>query len=243
MEILIILVAVVTAVSVLVVPAITIVALFQKMSWRQELKRQAKQRLKESGSWMKFSLLFAVIVILGLLFNGLLVLLPLGLVFSTLLQLIYVGFVTYGLVQVSMRIKRQETFELHDFFDTSELTRVMTLTFVQEVYLFLWRLLVIPGVIKQYSYSQTYFLLYENPHLSTDELISQSRGMMKGHKWELFILDASFLGWAFLAILTFGILGFYIAPLYFMARLGFYEYVKVGYIKSTQHQNVCNIYN
>ena len=233
---------IVSALIVFAMPLIMIVALFQKRSWRQAIKQQAKQRLKDSGGWTKFSLLFAVVVLIGILFNALLGQLRLGWMFNLLLQLIYIGFVSYGLIQVVMRIKRQQDFELKDFFDSSELTRVMTLTFIQQIYLFLWSLLVIPGIIKRYSYSQTYFLLYEDPQLSTDDVISQSRDMMNGHKWELFILDASFLGWAILAVLTVGILGFYIAPLYFMARLGFYEYVKTGYIQSAKHRNVYNIY-
>ncbi len=229
-------------------PILTIVALFQKLEWRKNIKTEAKNRLQNKQHWFKFVWMFVVIVFVGLALNYVLGLdivsrIPFGGIIKIFLPLMYTGLVSNGMVQVMTRIKRQLDFEFADFFDTSNLSRILTLTFIQNVYLFFWGLLfVIPALIKGYSYSQTYYILYHQPELSTDEIIKRSREMMQGHKWELFVLDASFIGWAFLGIFTLGIAGFYIAPLYFMARLGFYEYVQNGYVKSSQHQNVYNIY-
>lgn len=73
------------------------------------------------------------------------------------------------------------------------------------IYQTLWTLTVIGGVIKYYSYSQVPYILAENPDLTGREAITLSRRMMRGHKWELFLLDCSFIGWSILGACTFGL--------------------------------------
>ena len=113
-----------------------------------------------------------------------------------MLNMAVTGLVGYGSVDVLRKIRRGEDFTIRDFFPTDELGSVMALTFVKDIYLFLWSLLfVIPGIIKGYSYSQVYYIANENPGMSVDDIITESREMMDGHKWELFILQVSFIGW------------------------------------------------
>lgn len=73
------------------------------------------------------------------------------------------------------------------------------------IYQALWMLTVIGGVIKYYSYSQVPYILAENPDLTGREAITLSRRMTRGHKWELFLLDCSFIGWSILGACTFGL--------------------------------------
>lgn len=81
------------------------------------------------------------------------------------------------------------------------------------LYTFLWSLLfVIPGIIKAFSYSATFFLLRENPNLDANEAITMSRKLMDGHKMEAFTLGLSFIGWWLLVIFTFGLAAFYVGP-------------------------------
>lgn len=59
---------------------------------------------------------------------------------------------------------------------------------------------------------QTVFLPYivaENPNIGAREAISLSRRMMKGHKWECFVADLSFLGWWLLNLFTLGLSGIF----------------------------------
>ena len=96
--------------------------------------------------------------------------------------------------------------------------------------IFLWSLLlIIPGIIKTYSYAMTPYILQENPELTASEAIHRSRMMMKGHKFDLFWLQLSFIGWAFLSILTFGIGFLWLQPYYYTAQAAFYEEVKSDY--------------
>ena len=88
----------------------------------------------------------------------------------------------------------------------------------------LWSmLLVIPGIVKSYSYAMTPYLLVDRPELSTREAIHESRRMMNGRKWQLFCLHLSFIGWVLIAILTLGIGLLWLAPYMSGAQAAFYH--------------------
>lgn len=216
-----------------------LIALFQKMEWRGEIKRNARAQFQHNA-WAKFTLIYVGIWIVMAIVSSLISFVPF---LNIILNLAVTGLVSYGSVDVLRKIRRGDDFEIADFFPTSELGSVMALTLIKDIYLFLWSLLfVIPGIIKGYSYSQVYYIANENPGMSVDEIITESREMMNGHKWELFILQVSFIGWGILAALTFGLVGIYILPLYSMSLYLFHEYVKKGYMQSSTHKNVYTIY-
>lgn len=82
------------------------------------------------------------------------------------------------------------------------------------IYVFLWSLLlIIPGIIKSYSYRMVPYILAEDPDIDAKDAITMSREMMDGHKWNAFVLDLSFLGWIILGVFTAGLLWiFYVFP-------------------------------
>ena len=74
--------------------------------------------------------------------------------------------------------------------------------FLQGLYIALWSLLlVIPGIVKTYSYAMTPYIMSEHPSLTANEAITESRRIMDGNKWRLFCLDFSFIGWELLCSL------------------------------------------
>lgn len=98
------------------------------------------------------------------------------------------------------------------------------------VYIFLWTLLlIIPGLIKSFSYSLTPLILNERPELSANEAIDLSMKMMDGHKLDLLILYLSFIGWYLLAFLTLFIGMLWVAPYQYTTFVAFYEDVKAEY--------------
>lgn len=100
------------------------------------------------------------------------------------------------------------------------------------IYTFLWALLfIVPGVIKGISYSQTIYILNDNPELSYDAAIERSMAMMRGHKWEYFCLYLSFIGWILLIIITAGIATFWVLPYMCATFANYYEKVKEEYEK------------
>jgi len=93
--------------------------------------------------------------------------------------------------------------------------------------MFLWSLLLlIPGIIKSFSYSQTIYIIYDTPNISAIDAIKESKRLMHGHKLNLFILGLSFIAWDLLAIVTIGIASFYVKPYKQMAYLEFYNDIK-----------------
>ena len=102
--------------------------------------------------------------------------------------------------------------------------------FLVMLFTFLWSLLfIIPGIVKCFSYSMTPFILEEHPELGANETIDHSRAMMKGHKFDLFWLILSFIGWGFLCLFTFGIGYLWLVPYMDTSISAFYEDVKADY--------------
>ena len=68
--------------------------------------------------------------------------------------------------------------------------------------IFLWCLLLIfPGLIAMYRYRQAWYLKCEQPEVSAGRCLKESGRLMKGHKWQAFMLDLSYLFKAILAML------------------------------------------
>lgn len=61
--------------------------------------------------------------------------------------------------------------------------------------------------IKRYAYFLVPYLTAENPDFSAIEAIRLSQRMMKGHKWEAFLLECSLLPWTILSFATGGLAG------------------------------------
>ena len=91
---------------------------------------------------------------------------------------------------------------------------VVSIMCLRDVYTFLWCLLfLVPGIVKSYEYLMVPYILSEHPDMQAKEVFSASRQLMRGQKWKAFVLDLSFLGWAILSGMTFGILGiFFVSP-------------------------------
>lgn len=99
---------------------------------------------------------------------------------------------------------------------------VMTML-LRYIYTLLWYLLlVIPGIIKTYSYFMVPYLLAENPRIPPNRAIDMSRQIMAGHKWQMFVLDLSFLGWYLLGALAFGIGILFVLPYHNTAHAQLY---------------------
>lgn len=108
--------------------------------------------------------------------------------------------------------------------------RIIGTLLLMGIYIIGWTLLlVIPGIIKTCSYAMTPYILKDNPELSYDAAISRSSAMMKGHKMQYFLLNLSFIGWAFLCIFTFGIGLLFLLPYIYMSLAKFYESVRQEY--------------
>ncbi|MDW7657956.1 MAG: DUF975 family protein [Bacillota bacterium] len=77
-------------------------------------------------------------------------------------------------------------------------------------------LMTLPVIIKSYSYRMTPWVLADNPQIGYKRALKLSMQLTKGHKWRIFVLDLSFIGWFLLGLLACGIGVIFVAP-YFQA--------------------------
>ena len=84
----------------------------------------------------------------------------------------------------------------------------------------------IGAIIVKYMYMMVPYLLHDYPELTPREAMKLSREMMSGQKWELFVLDLSFIGWILAALLTAGLGMIFVEPYMSTARAAFYEDLK-----------------
>ena len=186
---------------------------------RKEIKAAAKEQFRSNyGTHVAVNFVYMLIIgLLGSTFIG---------------TLILGGPLSSGFTEFHKKSARKENAGFNDLtsgFDN--FTNAMTGYIFVVLYTFLWSLLlIIPGIIKSYSYAMTIYLINKDHSLSGSEAITLSRKMMKGHKWQLFVLQLSFIGWALLDVLTFGILGiFYVNPYMSQTVYNFYEQVDREY--------------
>ena len=80
-------------------------------------------------------------------------------------------------------------------------------------------------VIKSLLYSLTTYIAYDNPDMTTSEIVDKSAQMMKGNRGKLFVLELSFIGWAILAVISLCIGYLWLLPYMEVALICFYEYL------------------
>ena len=139
---------------------------------------------------------------------------------------IMVGDKDTGLFRPDDAIKRSEVAKI-----ASVLYLASTLSFrlrqVEQFWKGIVPLLIVPGIMKSFSYQMVPYILSEDPDIEPKEALNRSEAMMAGHRWELFVLDLSFFGWIMLSIITLG-LGyiFYVGPYMNATYAEFYQALK-----------------
>ena len=76
----------------------------------------------------------------------------------------------------------------------------------------------------------TWFILEDEPELSPNKAIELSMAMMKGHKFDLFYLYLSFIGWGILSLFTLGIGLLWLTPYMYTSVAAFYQDVKADFM-------------
>ncbi|MCQ2399766.1 MAG: DUF975 family protein [Clostridia bacterium] len=101
------------------------------------------------------------------------------------------------------------------------------LGFLRDLFICLWSLLlVVPGIIKAYSYSMAFYIKADHPEYNWKQCIDESRKMMNGKKWKLFCLQLSFIGWFIVGALCLGVGTLWAAAYCDAATIAFYEDAK-----------------
>ena len=214
------------------------------MQLNSELRAQARERLE--GQWGTFVLMTFLMLVIqtilqipGYIGSLLEVLSPENVLaslsfsnISNILSLLALP-LSWGLTVSLLRNHREESVDLENLFDGfrgGRYTRVFCALFLVNLFTFLWALLlIIPGIMKAFSYALTPYILLDEPELTARQAITRSCEIMQGRRWKLFCLYLSFIGWGILCLLTFGIGFLWLVPYMNASVAAFYEDARAEY--------------
>lgn len=176
---------------------------------RSELKSKAKQQIKG-----KIGILFVITLIIALISGAaafVLAFIPFGNLISSI---IITPAFALSIIRVYLNLTANTNPAVSDAFSGfDDFWSAFKVNFLVGFFTLLWSLLfIIPGIVKYYSYSMSMYILAENKGKPALECINESKAMTDGHKMDLFVLGLSFIGWALLGGITFGIAYIWVLP-------------------------------
>jgi uncharacterized membrane protein len=203
----------------------------------KELRKAAREQLH--GAWGQMALAFFILFLTYLpylVFAILHELNPQVSAFAVLYTIFYIalliiaGPLYLGVVGYFLKRLRGEDIHIKNIFDGFQnFLKAFLLMFFTSLLTLLWSLLLlIPGIIKVFSYSMAFFILHDNPEMKPLEALTASRNMMNGHKADLFSLTLSFIGWMLLATVPLCLGYFWLYPYMGMSIANFYENLKIS---------------
>lgn len=147
---------------------------------------------------------------------------------SEIISLIISSLLSFGYLNFFLKISRNENAEINDLWSKINMFfPYLGVSILIGLFTSLWSLLfIIPGIIASFSYSMTYYIMLDNPNMSCLDAIKESKRIMKGHKWDYFVLNLSFIGWILLGIFTLGILYIWLVPYIAVTECNFYNEIK-----------------
>ena len=214
------------------------------MQLNSELRAQARERLE--GKWGTFVLMTFLMLVIqtilqipGYIGSLLEILSPENVLaslsfsnISNILSLLALP-LSWGLTVSLLRNHREESVDLENLFDGfrgGRYTRVFCAIFLVNLFTFFWALLlIIPGIMKAFSYALTPYIIMDEPELTARQAITRSCEIMEGRRWKLFCLYLSFIGWGIFSLLTFGIGFLWLAPYMNASIAAFYEDARAEY--------------
>lgn len=215
------------------------------MFHRAELKKRSKEAMQ--GNWPQILLTAGLMIIL---YGSLAIVSSRseGYNIGDYLSILFDGPVMISFIAFMLHLHRQGTVTMNEFYmPFSNFTKLMLAGLWQYLWIILWTLLlIIPGVIKFFSYSQYYFILADNPDANFRKALKTSIKMTNGYKSELFVTYLSFINWVLVILAIYvvlfvflpeslativcsivvAIICLYLVPYIAGTYVGIYEYLK-----------------
>lgn len=135
---------------------------------------------------------------------------------------------SFGYTGYLLRVVRGEASGVGNLLDGFGIAgRAIVLTiFIDVLVALASALLFVPGVILSYAYAMARRLQMDHPDWSPVRCMRESRYMMRGHKWDFFVLQLSFLGWFILATIP-GV-SVFVKPYVALTETVFYENLRAA---------------
>ncbi len=144
-----------------------------------------------------------------------------------LFQLVVI-ILSYGYTAYTLHVVRGEASGYGDLLDGFSIAwRAVALTLlIDALVMVASAALLIPGLILSYAYGMATYLQVDHPDWPPIRCMRESRIMMRGHKWELFVLQLSFLGWQLFATIP-GV-SIFVKPYVSITGAVFYENLRAA---------------
>ncbi len=213
------------------------------MKMYSEYRAQARETL--SGRWNEMALLMLIISFIAVIFAtpnyvGVLAELPWlamsGSGCSLLAAFLITVPLSYSFANLCLAYARREEIEgsylsalFRDFADRWSTYVLSGLLVGLLVALIALPTLMIGAIILGLAYGMVPYVIRDNKEMGVREVLRTSRLMMRGHKWQLFVLELTFIGWVLLCIITLGIGLLWLQPYMATSYAHFYEDVKAEY--------------
>ncbi len=138
-------------------------------------------------------------------------------IFSLLISVLVICTLKAGGIRYFLKSRKNNPTDFKEVFQNFKdktFLNIAKISFCKFGFTYLWSLLlVIPGIIKSYEYWAIDYIVATRPDIEREDAFRLSKILMKGRKWDLFVLQLSFLGWNILNGFTSGLLGiFYVSP-------------------------------
>ena len=198
---------------------------------RKAIKAKAKEyAFKNKWNYWKpmlaiFGLSFVVGFVTGIFGDG-----ALGVLVS-LVGLLALIPVEVGSMSYLIKLTRQENVNLkEELFGKFDMFKLILVTMLVIGFAtFGWSLLfVVPGIIYAYKVIMSTYILADTANKDTrwQDVISESKKMMDGYKWDFFVFQLSFLLWIYGGVFTFGILWIWTIPYMQASTVMYYDELK-----------------
>ncbi|MBC1291585.1 DUF975 family protein [Listeria booriae] len=157
-----------------------------------EIRKMTKQSLKGNWGLAIGGIVLAYVILMAV---SMITFIP---VLGAIAYYVFAGPFMIGVTWFFLALTRQEKPEIGYLFSGFKaFGRNLLAAVLVFVFTFLWSLLLlVPGIIKSFSYSQTFMILRDDPNISPLDAITESRHRMNGHKGRLFGLILSYI-WVF----------------------------------------------
>jgi uncharacterized membrane protein len=197
-----------------------------------EITKEARVILKKNyfarkGFWALVVLLILMMLALKLPFHLLVSNKIFVSIFDQIVDIILNPICALGLAAFMLSIVRKEKTFNKIFYGFKRFATAVVANIVILIFILLWTLLlIIPGIIASFRYSQTFYIIADNHSIGALEAINKSKEMMKDNKLQFFCLFLRLIPWILLGIITFGIGFIYILPYINICYANFYENLK-----------------
>lgn len=134
--------------------------------------------------------------------------------FSFAISFLLIPMLMFSIQNASLQVARDKEIKYSMLkYGFNRLFDSVILNLLRTLFVFLWSLLlVVPGILKSYSYRMAPYLMIDDKNLTPREALKLSTRIMDGHRFELFVLDISFIGWYILWWITAGVFSLYVLP-------------------------------